>query len=262
MGVRYVLSLPEAYDRRKKLKEQFDLLGLNFELIEAKRISEKEIMELEKKREGGGKIGIGAIGCFCSHIEAWKKISENSERGGFVFEDDAKFSSSAYNFICDDEWIPECVDVCQLSYWPSKKHPKGKIFRVLRKREIGGEDRVHKLIHIFSPCPWGTQGYWISKRAAERALKMVDYYFKEPVDSFLFSRDSKFWKKSQVYSLTPAVVTEFLEGTSMRIAIDSATETVLGKDVNADLKRSKNLCGRLSDKFICLFCDKQYHGFE
>lgn len=55
MGVRYVLSLPEAYDRRKKLKEQFDLLGLNFEIIEAKRISEKEIMELEKKREGGVK---------------------------------------------------------------------------------------------------------------------------------------------------------------------------------------------------------------
>ena len=52
MGVRYVLSLPEAYDRRKKLKEQFDLLGLNFEIIEAKRISEKEIIELEK--EGGG----------------------------------------------------------------------------------------------------------------------------------------------------------------------------------------------------------------
>lgn len=143
-----------------------------------------------------------------------------------------------------------------------KKHPKGKTFRVLRKREIGGEDRVHKLIRIFSPCPWGTQGYWVSKRAAERALKMVDYYFKEPVDSFLFSMDLKFWKRSQVYSLTPAVVTEFLKGTSMRIAIDSAMETVLGKDVNADLKRSKNLCGRLSDKFICLFCDKQYHGFE
>ena len=67
-----------------------------------------------------------------------------------------------------------------------KKHPKGKIFRVLRKREIGGEDRVHKLIRIFSPCPWGTQGYWISKRVAERALKMVDYYFEELVDSFLF----------------------------------------------------------------------------
>ena len=41
MGVRYVLSLPEAYDRRKKLKEQFDLLGLILRLLKLKESQKK-----------------------------------------------------------------------------------------------------------------------------------------------------------------------------------------------------------------------------
>lgn len=41
MTVRYVLSLPEAYERREKLKKQFDSLGLDFEILEAKKILER-----------------------------------------------------------------------------------------------------------------------------------------------------------------------------------------------------------------------------
>lgn len=224
MTVRYVLSLPEAYVRREKLKKQFDSLGLSFEILEAKRFSREDVIKLiSEKGEDFFKIGVGSVGCYLSHIEAWKKISGSACRGGFIFEDDVVFSKSAYEFCVNDDWIPEGVDVCQLSYWPSVKHPKGRVFRVRKKMKINNPN--YELINIYSPCPWGMQGYWISREGAKKAISMFDYCFEDPVDFFIFSKDSIFWKSSAVYSLTPAVVTELPGGISQRIAIDSQMQS-------------------------------------
>lgn len=263
MTVRYVLSLPESFERREKIKKQFVSLGLNFEIIDAKRFTEDEIKDLVAKvGTDVFKIGVGAVGCFCSHVEAWKKIANDSHRGGFVFEDDAVFSLDAFEFCVGDEWIPESVDVCQLSYWPSERYPTKRTFRVLRK--INLDNSQHELIQIYSPCPWGTQGYWISREASKRALLMKGNKFDNPVDFFLFSKDSDFWKESKVYSLTPAVVTELSGNVSQRVAIDSSgvcsSEGVLDNKVSDG--RMRRRLKKVSDKIMHLFCKKRCHGFK
>lgn len=93
----------------------------------------------------------------------------------------------------------------------------GEFFEFLRQKKLSEE---FELIRVYSPCPWGTIAYWISKKAARRALEMVDYRFEYPVDFFLFSKDSAFWKKNLIYSLTPAVVTELPETHSVRMELD------------------------------------------
>lgn len=263
MTVRYVLSLPEAYERRKKLKKQFDSLGLDFEILEAKKFSKEEVQRLiSEKGEDFFKIGVGSVGCYLSHIEAWGKISRGACRGGFVFEDDVVFSKSAYEFCVNDDWIPEGVDVCQLSYWPSAKHPRGKMFRVKKKLSISNPG--YELINIYSPCPWGMQGYWISRNGAKKALSMFDFRFRDPVDFFVFSKDSIFWKQSAVYSLTPAVVTELPGGVSQRMAIDSEMHSA--SEGNFEDGEGHGDCGRKLKKFldriVKLLCEKRYHGFE
>ena len=263
MTVRYVLSLPEAFERREKIKKQFDLLGLDFNIIDAKRFTEDEIKDLITKGwRDVFKIGVGAVGCFCSHVEAWRKIANGSHRGGFVFEDDAFFSPDAFEFFVDDKWIPEGVDVCQLSHWPSEKHPTGRMFRVLGKMKLNKYG--YELIKIYSPCPWGTQAYWISREASKKTLLMLETKFENPVDFFLFSKDSNFWKKNKVYSLTPAVVTELLGNASQRVSIDlsaNASQCESVEDGSHRIKARRNF-EKLLDKIVHLFCVKKYHGFK
>ena len=122
MTQRYVLSLPDATERRIKICERFDFFDLNFKIIDAKRFTKEEVFRLIS--EGGGDffdIGVGSVGCYWSHVEAWRRIAESSDRGAFVFEDDAIFSINARKFIVDDSWIPKEIEVCQLSYCPPNK---------------------------------------------------------------------------------------------------------------------------------------------
>lgn len=263
MTVRYVLSLPGAFERRKEIKKQFSLLGLDFEIVDAKKFSAEEIRGFVKDNgDDAFQIGVGAVGCFYSHIEAWKRVACSFDRGGFIFEDDAFFSSEARDFCADDKWIPEGVDVCQLSYWPSVKHPEGKIFRVLKK--INVEKSCYELIRIYSPCPWGAQGYWISREGAQKALEMLDKWFVNPVDFYLFSKDSKFWRLGKVYSLSPAVVTELPGNVSQRISIDSESGNLSSGGLGDNACRDGVRQGfkKLFEKIVYLFCEKRYHGFE
>lgn len=133
MTLRYVVSLPDAVERRKKIAESFASMNLDFKISDAKRMSEDEMKTLSQ--QGKPKMGMGAIGCFYSHIEIWKRIADGEDRGGFIFEDDALFSKRAQN----DNWIPEDVDVCKLSYTKFEKYPNGRVFRVLKtKKTFGG----------------------------------------------------------------------------------------------------------------------------
>lgn len=78
MTERYVLSLPDAYERRAKLKEQFDFLGLDFKILDAKRISREEVGKLiSGVKKIFFRIGVGTVGCFLSHIGG---LEEDSER--------------------------------------------------------------------------------------------------------------------------------------------------------------------------------------
>lgn len=254
MTLRYVVSLPDAVERRKKIAESFASMNLDFKMSDAKRMSEDEMKTLSQ--QGKPKIGMGAIGCFYSHIEIWKRIADGEDRGGFIFEDDALFSKRAHKFCLNDNWIPEDVDVCQLSYTKFEKYPNGRVFRVLKTKKLSEE---FELIRVYSPCPWGTIAYWISKKAARRALEMVDYRFEYPVDFFLFSKDSAFWKKNLIYSLTPAVVTELPETHSVRMELDEKTSNQF-VDLRASepVKRSK----KIYDKVVFIFCKKKRHNFE
>lgn len=261
MTQRYVLSLPDATERRIKICERFDFFDLNFKIIDAKRFTKEEMFQLISERGGDFfDIGVGSVGCYWSHVEAWRRIAESSDRGAFVFEDDAIFSINARKFIVDDSWIPKEIEVCQLSYCPPNKYPKGRFFRVLK--EIRLNDLDCRLLRIYSPFPQGTQGYWMSREAAEKALNDSSYHFKRPVDWFLFKNDSVFWKKSGVYSLSPAVVSESFDEKSLRKAVDLAES----RSAEAFWENGERWMERktkwLSDRVIHLFCKKIYHGFD
>ena len=69
----------------------------------------------------------------------------------------------------------------------------GEFFEFLRQKKLSEE---FELIRVYSPCPWGTIAYWISKKKRQDVL-----WRWLTIDSntwwifFLFSKDSAFWKK-------------------------------------------------------------------
>ena len=52
MTQRYVLSLPDATERRIKICERFDFFDLNFKIIDAKRFTKEEMFQLISERGG------------------------------------------------------------------------------------------------------------------------------------------------------------------------------------------------------------------
>lgn len=102
----------------------------------------------------------------------------------------------------------------------------------------------------------------MSREAAGKALNDSSYHFKRPVDWFLFKNDSVFWKKSGVYSLSPAVVSESFDEKSLRKAVDlaeSRSAEALWENGERWMEKKTKW---LSDRVIHLFCKKIYHGFD
>lgn len=107
----YVINLkrnPKRLVNFKKNYEKTDLSHVKFEVIEAvdgktldvqSIITEKaytELMDAERRgyRIKHYQITRGAIGCYLSHLEAYKRIAESDKDYGLVFEDDVDFNTS------------------------------------------------------------------------------------------------------------------------------------------------------------------------
>jgi len=91
----YLINLAENTGRYARSKAQFDAQEIPFRRIDAingQKLSECEIARVydAKTNARRGKLPLVApeIGCYLSHIEAWRIVAEGDEQGGFVFEDD------------------------------------------------------------------------------------------------------------------------------------------------------------------------------
>ncbi len=90
----YVISLKRATERRHKIQEQLDGLGLKFEFLDATderqglSDAEIELIGREEYLQYSAKVKDGEIGCLVSHLRCYQKLLNSSSEYALIFEDD------------------------------------------------------------------------------------------------------------------------------------------------------------------------------
>jgi glycosyl transferase family 25 len=85
----YVLHVKQGYaDREQSVASQFNNLNLPFTWILAYDIPDIDEKTLAKNKYQGIGLRPAEISCSLKHMEAWRKIADDSSAGGIVFEDD------------------------------------------------------------------------------------------------------------------------------------------------------------------------------
>ncbi len=90
----FVISLPQAHDRRESITRQLQAQGLDFEFVDA--VHGKSLPEAERERINRPLLkhyrrpfAPNEVGCYLSHGKVYQKIAEENIPQALVLEDDA-----------------------------------------------------------------------------------------------------------------------------------------------------------------------------
>jgi glycosyl transferase, family 25 len=194
----YLINLADNRVRLERSREQFDALGIAFSRVDAVNgwtLSETESARVYDREAGRRRFKYELvkpeIGCYLSHIECWRRITESGEDGGFVFEDDFRAAADLKQVLKavsrdDGDW-----DVVKL--FTLKDRP----------REVSGRPLTenHRIVVPYR-VPTCLIGYAIRRRTAKKLARGAVPFFR-PVDE-----DMKFfWEKGlKVALVLPAPI--------------------------------------------------------
>ena len=164
-----------------KAKHHFDrfeaVSGSTVDVQNDSRISlrTKRNIKESTRREHSDINTAGAIGCYLSHTDLWRKVADGSEPFAVIFEDDTKlpdnFLATFERCFYDKNLLPDMPDVWTFSYgWWFYYNGKGEKYPQDIPENIRGP-------WILNTCPGGLNGYFITK---EGAKKLLDTAF--PID--------------------------------------------------------------------------------
>lgn len=195
----YVINLADNTARLKAVTQALDAQGIGFERIDAVngwKLSEAEIAKAydasRNASEGRQPLVPAEIGCYLSHIAAWRRIASGEADGGFIFEDDFAATdalSSVMSALSDDE----------RGDWDMVK-----LFSLAPELDVGFQRELTPGVRIGIPyrVPTCLIGYGLTKAGAAKLLERALPFFR-PVDE-----DQKFvWETGlRVASVLPPPV--------------------------------------------------------
>ena len=177
----YYISLEKAEDRRKRLLPLLEKLRIPFEWIvavygkelprpEKDKVTDKEIFRALM----GKNIVDGEIGCYLSHLKAWKTFLQSKHSYALIIEDDASFNPVELNKVVNeliannDKWDYVNLDPWRTTNARAIKNISDKFCLMVPKQRV-----------------WLTTCQLINRKAAasliQRALPI-----KMPVDHFVY----------------------------------------------------------------------------
>ena len=196
----FVINLDHRKDRLKRIKKHLNSNGLNFtrfQAVNALETSSKTLTKNIVKYGPLGKISIGDMACFQSHLMLWKKIYKTEKKPVLVLEDDAYISKGGFELLKNTNWIPKNAKIIKCERFGNKQH---RVLLSPKLKSIGGFN-LHYLMSKHS----GTGGYIITPNGAKYLVEKsinVDV----PVDHFLFNpNNSRIFKNLMPLQLYPAI---------------------------------------------------------
>lgn len=190
----YVINLAANTRRMENSARQLEAQGLPWLRIEGVNgwaLSEAELAEVydaeRNRRDAKHPLVPPEIGCYLSHIEAWRGIAEGSAGGGFIFEDD----------FAANEHLGEALRLLSI---PQKRWDMVKLFSFDAKPKMLDTAPLGPFtIGMPYRVPTCLIGYGVTKVGAERLVARALPVFR-PVDE-----DQKFfWETGlRVALITP-----------------------------------------------------------
>lgn len=193
----YVISLPDAEERRERATIQLADAGIPFEFFDAMR-GEQAIAERHFERcddeewllNTGREVTPAEIGCFASHRSMWQKCVELGEPI-MIMEDDFQLLPGFANAI---NQVARNID--EFGFIRLQDETRARRERVAERGQF--------TLWRYTKAPHSAMCNAFTPEVAQRFVEMTRVAC-EPVDVFL----KKFWEHGQpIYGLTPYTVTE------------------------------------------------------
>lgn len=192
-----VVSLARATDRRRSIEAGFGALGLPFEIVDAVDGRTEDVSGAvspwRSRYEIGRPLSAGEVATALSHLRAYQRMVDEDLPCALVVEDDIEPTPDLVDVLGALAGLPPDWDVVTLhSLFPSAGP------RPLSGPPLTGDFRVCTYAHM----PYGTQGYLVSRRAAERLLA-IGRPIRLPSDEVLFRRRPA---RLRVYGIEPSPI--------------------------------------------------------
>ena len=175
----YVINLKERKDRRDKMDKILNKVGIDPIYIDAVNGSKLDTEDLIRKHiysPDHRDLRKGEIGCYMSHVIAWKKIANGNDDYGLIIEDDIVINNDFYYKCC--EYLEKIKDI------------KWDMFYVGRncERHFGEKCNIGTFYtpDIFKSqnIGYGLYAYFIKKDFAKKLLSMA-YPIIHPADHLI-----------------------------------------------------------------------------
>jgi glycosyl transferase family 25 len=155
----FYLNLDEEVARRHSIEDQLACIGIPAERIDAVDGSKPLPPELSYYFDARHVMDVGALGCYASHIKAWRQITRKALPHALVLEDDAILPPGLSGLLSDIiATLPKGWDMVHLGTEPDRA--------VCEIAKVGRRKIVQ-----FSRVPPGAVGYLISRAGAQKLLQ-------------------------------------------------------------------------------------------
>lgn len=193
----YLINLDRSIERLSYMTSQLNRLRVDFE-----RIPAVDGRELDASAFSSASISLSELGCYLSHITAWRKLCDGSDEFALILEDDVRLSQSLPNVAGSCDWVPDNVDLVKL---------ETSTMRISVGRQ-GLPAPANRSLHRLLKRDICTGGYIIRRKLAERFLE--ESTLSVPVDVFMFDKESV--QVNRIYQMNPAMVVQeqFLDHSS------------------------------------------------
>ena len=193
----FVISLPDAVERRERVARQLGELGLAFEFFDAMRgeqvIAERYFERCDEEEwllNTGHPMSLGEVGCFASHRSMWQKCIELDEPL-MIMEDDFQLLPGFAGAV---EKVAENISDCGFIRLQTETRARKQRVAVL------GDYTLWRYTKVPHSCMCNSMTPAVARNLVEQTRAIY-----EPVDVFI----KKFWVHGQpIYGLTPYSVTE------------------------------------------------------
>lgn len=183
----YVINLARSPERRKDMAKKLEGSRFTNEFVNA---VEGSTVNRTKYPMSDG-LSNGEVGCYLSHVEVWKRLSESDHESALVLEDDVLFKGGIDALCTEFSKLPFEIDLIRMS---SLKQAKGK-----EAWPLG----AHRLL-IADMHPSGSQGYWLSRTGARKLLLRIS----EPSQELDKALDRCWQLDMQAFLLDPPTIHE------------------------------------------------------
>lgn len=181
----YLINLARRKERLDRMQKIFDLLGVEYSLLEATDGQKLDELPSELKNyhilEGyldpisKRPMKNGEIGCFLSHYRIWQDVVKNEYKKVIVFEDDLRFSHDGLTRIKE-----------VLQDLEASQKPWDLIYLGRKKQSDIEELWIPQHRHLSSvEYSYWTLGYMLSFSGAEKLLAPEPLKKVVPVDEYL-----------------------------------------------------------------------------